>query len=420
MCLRIRLSLTLLLVACLCAFYQVYAQGDPAKGKGLFNTNCTACHKLDKKSIGPALGGVADRHDKEWLYKWIQNSANLIKEGDPAAVKIFEEFNKVPMTAFPQLSKEDIDNIVAYTSAVPETPKAAEPAAASTPSVASKQGSSDNTALKLFLIAQSLLILILALIIAAIKLRRKAERENIVIEGPKKSLWKSYLENTFLVLTTCIVLFLIFIYYLYAYLMQIGIDQNYQPVQPIHFSHKIHAGDNQIDCKYCHSNARVSKNSGVPALNVCMNCHKNISEYNGAVNVAEGHDKAFYDGEIQKLYTAAGWDAENAVYTGKTSPVKWVRIHNLPDFVYFNHSQHVSVAGIECQKCHGKVEEMEEVRQFAPLTMGWCIDCHRQTDVKIKDNPYYQNIHKQLAEKYGVEKITEAQMGGTECGKCHY
>jgi hypothetical protein len=200
--------------------------------------------------------------------------------------------------------------------------------------------------------------------------------------------------------------------------MQIGVNQGYEPVQPIHYSHKIHAGDNEIDCKYCHSSARVSKHSGIPSLNVCMNCHKTIYEYNG--ETTEEYSKEFYDGEIQKLYKAVGWDDEEQEYTGETQAVKWVRIHNLPDFAYFNHAQHVSVAGIECQTCHGPVEEMEIMYQYSPLTMGWCINCHRETNVKVKDNQYYEKIHEQLSQKYGVDKLTAAQMGGLECGKCHY
>jgi hypothetical protein len=207
-------------------------------------------------------------------------------------------------------------------------------------------------------------------------------------------------------------------YFVYGFFMQIGINQGYEPVQPIHYSHKIHSGDNEIDCKYCHSSARVSKHSGIPSLNVCMNCHKSIYEYNG--ETSEEYSKEFYDGEIQKLYKAVGWDDEAQEYTGETQAVKWVRIHNLPDFAYFNHAQHVSVAGIECQTCHGPVEEMEIMYQYSPLTMGWCINCHRDTNVKVKDNQYYEKIHDELSKKYGVEKLTAAQMGGLECGKCHY
>ena len=202
--------------------------------------------------------------------------------------------------------------------------------------------------------------------------------------------------------------------------MQVGIDQGYMPVQPIHYSHKIHSGANQIECKYCHSSARVSKHSGIPSLNVCMNCHKNIAEYNGEEDTENGYTKEFYTKEIKKLYDAVGWDEENQSYTGNTKPVKWVRIHNLPDFVYFNHAQHVQVGGVECQTCHGPVEEMEIMYQHSSLTMGWCINCHRESKVKLKDNEYYTKIHEELSKKYGVEELTVAQMGGLECGKCHY
>jgi hypothetical protein len=207
----------------------------------------------------------------------------------------------------------------------------------------------------------------------------------------------------------------------FSYLMQIGVDQGYQPIQPIEFSHKIHAGDNKIDCQYCHSSAKHSKTSGIPSANVCMNCHMNISEVADGTMVGN-HGKDVLDKEIQKLYDAVGWDAENVKYIEgyKKKPIAWVRIHNLPDFAYYNHSQHVTVAGIKCQKCHGPVEEMDEVYQYAPLTMDWCITCHKESEIDMTENGYYKKIHEQLANKFGIEKVTEAQMGGMECGKCHY
>ena len=146
-----------------------------------------------------------------------------------------------------------------------------------------------------------------------------------------------------------------------------------------------------------------------------MNCHKSIYEYKGETSLE--YTKEFYDGEIKKLYAAAGWDDANQKYTGESTPVKWVRIHNLPDFVYYNHSQHVTVAGLECQKCHGPVEEMEEVYQYSPLTMNWCLECHIETNVDLKGNEYYAKIHDELAKKFGVEQVTIAQLGGKECGK---
>ena len=251
-------------------------------------------------------------------------------------------------------------------------------------------------------------------------LRRFANAQGIEMTeaSGRTPLWKAFVQNQFLMIVVSIFFLLASAYFAFGYFMQIGVDQGYQPVQPIHYSHKIHAGDNGIDCKYCHSSARVSKHSGIPSLNVCMNCHKSIYEYNGETSAE--YSKEFYDGEIKKLYAAAGWDDAEQKYTGETSPVKWVRIHNLPDFAYFNHSQHVTVAGVECQTCHGPVEEMEVMYQHAPLTMGWCINCHRETNIDVKDNAYYTKIHEALSKKYGVDELTAAQMGGLECGKCHY
>ena len=398
---------------------------DPVKGKALFNSNCAACHKLDKKMTGPALRGVEKRLyndeglDKEWMYSWIRNSASLIKSGDDYANKIYAEYNGSAMTAFPQLSDSEIDNILSYTAQEKAVPvvKITEVAVGN---VNNSNGISNEIILGAF--AFVFLLLALGLFLVNKTLRRFAVESNIELPTKKistrKPLWKAFVDNQFLLLCSAILMLLVSAYFVYGFLMQIGVNQGYEPVQPIHYSHKIHAGDNEIDCKYCHSSARVSKHSGIPSLNVCMNCHKSIYEYNG--ETTEEYSKEFYDAEIQKLYKAVGWDDESQEYTGETQAVKWVRIHNLPDFAYFNHAQHVSVAGIECQTCHGPVEEMEIMYQYSPLTMGWCINCHRETNVKVKDNQYYEKIHEQLSKKYGVDKLTAAQMGGLECGKCHY
>lgn len=390
----------------------IFAQGDPAAGKALFNSNCAACHKLDKDMTGPSLRGVAERLEKDWLYEWIRNSSKMVKAGDPYAVEIFEKFNKTPMTAFPQLSDADLDNILAYTS---EEKKVA-PAAVQAVGGAESSDSGVDMNVVLGLLALILVVLAVMLMMVTKTLNNLAKQGDVeVVETD--SLWKRFVKNQFLVLVSVIMFMLFAGYHLFGFFMQVGVDQGYQPVQPIHFSHKIHAGDNGIDCKYCHSSARVSKTSGIPALNVCMNCHKNISEVAETTADAD-HSKEFYDKQIQKLYDAVGWDGR--AYTGESSPVKWVRVHNLPDFAYFNHSQHVTVAGVACQKCHGPVEEMEILEQHAPLTMGWCVNCHRETNVKTEGNEYYTKIHEELKKKYGVDQLTIAQMGGLECGKCHY
>ena len=357
--------------------FNAYSQDvDIAKGKSLFNANCAACHKLNKNLIGPALAGVSAKYEKEWLYSWIKNSSAMIKAGDERAVAIWEEYNKAAMNAFPQLSDMDIDNILAYTDYKPEPVAAVVTTAAASQS---SDGGSVSTDVILIVLVIILLVLVTMLFMVNKTLKAIAKKNGIEFEEPKPlfkvPVWKLFIKNQFLVFCSVVFFLLSSAYFAYGWMMQIGIDQGYMPVQPIHYSHKIHSGDNQIDCQYCHSSARKSKHSGIPSLNVCMNCHENIAEYNGEEDLEKGYTKDFYTNEIKKLYKAVGWDEESRTYTGDTEPVKWVRIHNLPDFVYFNHSQHVNVAGIDCKECHGPIEEMEIVYQHSSLTMGWCINC---------------------------------------------
>jgi len=393
--------------------------GNVDAGKALFNANCAACHALDKVMTGPALRGVAEKYDVEFLYKWIKNNTELIKAGDATALKIFNENDQKAMTNFPQLSNADIDNILAYTS----EPKPEPPVTKIEPvdgNASDSSGISNDVILGALALVLTMLIVMLFLVNNV--LMKIAKANGIEIQKDEKSLpiWKAFVKNQFLLVVSAILFLLVAAYFAYGFFMQIGVDQGYEPIQPIHYSHRIHAGDNAIDCKYCHSAARVGKHSNIPSLNVCMNCHKNISEV-APETLAEGNEFGVnYNNEIQKLYNAVGWDKTTQTYTGKTEPVKWVRIHNLPDFVYFNHSQHVTVAGVECQTCHGPVEEMEIMRQHSSLTMGWCVNCHRETNVKVEDNAYYTKIHEELSKKYGVKQLTAAQMGGLECGKCHY
>ncbi len=394
---------------------------DIAAGESLFKANCAACHKMDRKAVGPALRNVGAKFERQWLYKWIQNSQGLIASGDTQAIKLFEENNKMIMTSFPALSETDMDNILAYTDQPRATPAVDVASGTAVAGAASGGGVSNDIVLGALALIFLLLVVMLFLVFSTLKRIADANGVSVSAEVREKRtpLWKAFVQNQFLVIVTSIFFLLAGSYFAFGFLMQVGVDQGYQPVQPIHYSHKIHAGDNGIDCNFCHSSARQSKVAGIPSLNVCMSCHENIAEV-AEDTATEEYSKEFYDGEIAKLYKAVGWDAENMAYTGETEPVKWVRIHNLPDFAYFNHSQHVTVAGIACQTCHGEVEKMEIMEQFAPLTMGWCIECHRTTNVNLASNEYYSKIHEELSKKYGVEKLTIAEMGGIECGKCHY
>ena len=414
------LAFLLVFLVSFSAFSQGIDEARQKEGKKLFKSLCASCHKLDKKLVGPALGGVEDRRANDWLKSWIKNNAEFRASGDKDAIAIFEEFNGSNMTAFPQLSDQNIDDILYYTT-VGEVKSATDAGA-----TVSAGGNTGDQAPKwvLYILAAAIVVafLIIGSLLKTIS-ELKGAPKTPGLMGQTAELWEGIKKNTFLHVLTVIFVALVAAYFLFGTLFKVGVDQGYQPIQPIAFSHKIHAGDNKIDCQYCHSSAKHSKTSGIPSVNVCMNCHKNISEVADDTKVVmDDHTlvKADLDKEIAKIYEAAGWDTEKLAYTGNTKPVKWVRVHNLPDFAYFNHSQHVTVAGVKCQKCHGPVEEMEEVYQYSPLTMGWCIDCHKATNVDLKGNEYYAKIHEELAKKYGVEQVTIAQLGGKECGKCHY
>ncbi len=378
-------------------------------GRKIFRQLCSSCHKLDKKYIGPALGGVTERRENDWLKKWIRNNAELRASGDGDAIAIYEEYKKSNMSAFPQLTDEDIDNILYYT-VVGDPVK--EVIANGTGGGTTAPTQSPDWLIWILAIAIIALFMVIAALLKTISELNGAPKTPGVL-GNTLELWEGLKRNTFLHVAGTIFMLFTIAYFGFGTLFSVGVDQGYQPIQPIAFSHKIHAGDNKIDCQYCHSSAKHSKHSGIPSVNVCMNCHKGISEVADDTQL-DGYSTGQLNAEIQKIYNAAGWDPEKLEYTGQEKPIKWIRIHNLPDLVYFNHSQHVTAGGIECQKCHGPVQEMDELYQYSPLTMGWCIDCHRETKVDLKGNEYYEKIHKELADKYGVDQVTVAQLGGLE------
>lgn len=395
-------------------------EGDAKNGKKLFKSNCASCHKLDKKLVGPALTGVTDKYSEEWLTKWIRNNAELRASGDDDAIAIFEEYNGSVMSAFPTLSDQDIFDILQYTieGDVKQVPPGGDLTGGTTVVVESKDYSKQIT------LGLGLLLFVMVMLLARMKntLRLVQGEDPVSILDEAGWFWGRLINNKGFVTVATIVVTVLFLNQAYWWMSGIGVEQNYQPEQPIAFSHALHAGENQVDCNYCHSSARHSKHSGIPSANVCMNCHMYVD--GSEITDASGNLK--YDGEsspeIAKIYAAIGWDGENREYIEdyEERPIKWVRIHNLPDLVYFNHSQHVNVGKLECQECHGPVETMEEMYQYSELTMGWCINCHRETEVQFEKNGYYQDFHEELTEKYHGEKITAAKIGGLECGKCHY
>ncbi len=391
-------------------------------GKALFMSNCASCHNPIKESTGPALQNIrASLPGGDWVYKWVKNSAALIAAGDAEAVRVYTKYNKTAMTAFPNLSNEEIDAILQYA----DDYKA--PGAAPKDASATTQAPAENNGWLYTVITLSLVVLVVILWKANNGLRRAAAEKDGVPVEKEIPLYRSKL----VIAVSAIVVFILAGYWIVNGAVNEGRQQNYQPLQPIYYSHKVHAGINQINCLYCHSSAEKSKHSMIPSTNVCMNCHKQIAEYTGEADhplvTAEGK-KVNGTEQIQLLYKYAGWDPATKTYKRDANgnilatPIQWVKIHNLPDHVYFNHAQHVKVGEIQCQRCHGNIEEMDEVFQFAPLSMGWCINCHRQTEVQFTKNNYYsifERYHEEL--KSGKrEKVTEAELGGLDCQKCHY
>lgn len=412
-------------------------EGDAKKGEGLFKQHCAACHKLDAKLVGPALGGVVERLQSEqnlgtdWLHKWIKDNESLRAGGDEYANQIFEEYNQTVMTSFKQLSDADIDNILAYTTNPPKKEeKKAEP------QPAKKDDSIAGVPMGALIIAFIILFAMLSWILIRVNALASLTKEEGLSPSDEAQI-QSFDELFAKYQTPFNLAFaligLLVMYGAWNLMISIGVDKGYQPEQPIYFSHKIHAGIQKIDCQYCHSSAKYGKVSGIPSTNVCMNCHYQIQEYQGDY-IEEGKSREFYTAEMQKIYKAVGFDTGSLKYTGEVDPIEWTRIHNMPDFVYFNHAQHVVVGeeaikkakGVDpvCFACHGQVDEMDELQMANDFTMGWCIECHRATEVDMENQyyqDYYADLHEKLKKEYGDDvTITVDAIGGLECGKCHY
>lgn len=422
-------SRSVLLVGCFALLGSAaYAQGDASKGEAIFKANCTACHKIDSRLVGPALGPQLEKEtDDKFLTKWIENNQALIAAKDPKALAIYNEYNQQGMTVFASLTDADVANILAYVRTTWKDMQKQQASAGSTTGAPKETGPSNLVIFALIgvIVIALIIILVLNKVIGTLEnlllkndgaLIKAAEAEAAAEEGKEAvDRWatvKRMAKNKKLVFFVLICGSLAMGSWTWVTMWNTNVHSGYQPVQPIKFPHDLHAGMMKIDCQYCHSGAYKSKNASIPSLNVCMNCHKVIDRKVG--------DKVASP-EIAKIYAALGYDPQTQKYDStKARPIQWIRVHNLPDYVYFNHSQHVKVEGLKCQQCHGPIQTMKEVYQYSPLTMKWCIQCHKRTKVNMKGNAYYekmQYVHDLI--KAG-KPVTEAAMGGIECGKCHY
>lgn len=408
----------------LIAFFSFNNDVLAADGEALFKANCANCHKPDKDYTGPALQGWSTRvPDAEWIYKWVANPAQMIAS-DAYSKTLFEKWKPTVMMGFANLKKDEVDAIMKYVDDY-APPVVTAPTAAGAPAT-------DNSLLFGIL---TLVLALVAFILLQVNsnLRKLTDEKEGVLRGEPVPFYRN---KTYL-MAGILLLFSLGGYYTIEGAIGMGRSKNYQPEQPIYYSHKVHAGVNQISCLYCHGSAQDSKHSGIPSVNVCMNCHMAIKEYAGEPIVKEDGTAVDGTAEIQKLYEYAGWNPTTKAYNPDNNgdgipdgakPIEWVRIHNLPDHVYFNHSQHVKVGKQQCQTCHGNIQEMPEVYQFTDLSMGWCINCHRETKVDFlnketgegnKFYSIYEKFHNDIKNKK-MDSVTVESIGGTECQKCHY
>ena len=360
-------------------------------GEQLFQV-CKACHTIGGgKLIGPDLKGVNERHSEEWLIRFIRNSQEVIQSGDPVAVQLWEEYNKIPMPPN-DMTDEEILAILDYienydtdaqseaktqVTAAPQETEAKKSAA-----VADDWFTDDEPMIRDYF---TTLMVSLALIAVALF--------DLFVT---KLIRARFVHLVIILISAAVIVEIIVVE-----AQNLGRQPGYEPDQPILFSHKIHAGDNKIDCRYCHTTVTESKHAGIPSVQVCMNCHNVVKK--GRHSGTE---------EINKIYAA--------MESGK--PIEWIRVHNLPDHVYFNHAQHVGAGQLDCTACHGEVTEMHRIRQVQTLSMGWCIDCHRNSEVQFNENKFYREYTKLNEEIRSGERkrVTVDDIGGTECAQCHY
>ena len=366
--------------------YLFGASGANAQdGEQLFNAKCAKCHHPVKVVTGPALQNVRTKWEASesdtLIYLWVKNYTDAVKIS-PYAASV-QKSMPTDMELFTDLDNAQIDAILDYVDGYTEDTAGNQAGGGGMTEAGGDEG---GISVWWYVIGGVLFIIIFA----AASTRRQLAHLQMEKEGEDPNKDETYVDITkswakknqgavgIIGLVTLFTLLVIS----YGWMKDIGVPDEYHPSQPIPaFSHNIHADINKIDCQYCHNSASKSKHAGLPTVNVCMNCHRSVD---GAST--EGKES------VTMVRKAAGFDGQT--YTGETSPIVWNKVHVLPDHVYFNHSQHVEVGGMDCQNCHGPVEKMttahvakvgdltpaggfEDNRLTRPtLTMGWCIECH--------------------------------------------
>ena len=389
-------------------------------GKTLFMTKCASCHQVMKDATGPALMNLEERGkwaDHNEILKWATNPAAYMAK-DPYTQGLKAKYGS--MMSSQELTLKDVDAIVSYVNQVVTDSK--KPAAAA-------EGDAQPTANNAIIFGViSLILAVVALILMQVNSNLKKMSDDA--EGIYRPEPVPFYKNKIYIAMVALVFFAMAGYFFSKAAIGFGRQKDYQPVQPIFYSHKVHAGINQVNCLYCHGGAWDSKHASIPSVNVCMNCHKAINEYKkGPKLYTEDGDLVDGTAEIGKLYAAAGFDVQkpNSWDPSKAKPIEWVKIHNLPDHVYFNHSQHIRAGKVQCQTCHGEITAMDEVKQVSELSMGWCVNCHRQTNVDFNYDSTGGNKFYSIYEKFHndfkngkMDSIKVKDIGGLECQKCHY
>lgn len=433
-------------------FVSINAVSLSQDGEKLFKANCASCHHPIKNATGPKMQGVLqkweDNGEGDLLYEWVKNPTELYNSGKSKMAKAIWDWSPTVMTPQGHLSKDEVKSIFAYVDAY------APPATAQGPvSDDTVYEAEDDTVSYWWWIIIGLMVFVL---FATFGVRRElseviAAKEGKVLD-PKKTFFVSAkqwaLRNWFMTVLMIVAVALFSGIELFGRLYQVGVYQDYQPSQPLAYSHKLHAGNMGIECKYCHHSAEKSKHAGIPSVNVCMNCHAVVHE-----------GPQYGTEEIDKIHLAAGYNKAKQAYNLDANgirieqPLVWNKAHNLPDHVYFSHAQHVhpNIGNIDCRQCHGPVQNYtlgrvsttEEVNAYAStdegmekgiiqltkpiLTMGWCIECHNKKEIDLASTGYYEEIHDRLKSRADVhnniledDKVTVKELGGWECAKCHY